>query len=1093
MANGAAGKWHSYWKAGPDGPLDPDPIDWDAIDWDAEEIIEVPGVSEIRATSSSFPRATTGGACDTFHPRHFAQLSDPLLVVMAKMFKLILQLWHFPRLVASLLVVLIPKPAGGDRPIGLFAAFFRVWTKWMHFRYVKPWSAGLPRKYWFGEKDRACETCVWIQAATAEYAAYKDGLSYACGLLDLEKAYENIKHRNLVREARRHRFPMRLIRLAIMLYRMPRMVVIEGIATVYVYTHQTVVAGCSFAVDLMKLSVVTAVDNVQEANPKAWLAVVVDDLTAAAVGRPSEVFQIVKNVIASLRAELSNCEVSAVLSEAKSQLMASSAKLVKRLGATVECAALTAVSQTKNLGSDFTAGGPASYKVRNKRLASLGPRVRRMRVLRRAGARSSRLVATGLTPAGLYANSVTGLPPSQLLKMRRLARQGGSLRSAGRNLTLDLLMVGPKHDPAYKANRDPIIAWHKALWDQRIPRPWQAVAFSYAIKLPRKRTWSHVRGPSGAVVATLRRIGWEPRSVNRWVTHRGPINLLEVCPASLSKLVDEATTAWLFRDLALSTPGLDFLANGCCVEALHGLLKPKGEDWTPKHVGVMRALVANGIWTQDRLCRAGLVPEPWCLHCGARGTLFHRCFECPVSAAYRHQYFEDDSQEGNLLDGALRNCHEPWAPYFVRGLFPTALVPADVPPPCNEAEASEQVETTWYVNSPLGYVIGKVCTDGSGLHVKTPLLTRCGWGFCQIAPVGQGWVEAAFRGPLPGFIQEVPRAELYAVYQVLLNGTPPLEIFTDCKFVADGYKAGHRATCTSGYAHADLWALVWDRIDDLGGCDQVSIKWTKGHASRVDVERATVSAWQRTGNHRADRLARDGAACHPSVDAVAARHQEVVFLNQLYLKFCTRICMRVERLTPDASPNRTLGNSLRPRVPRVLEKKAFAHAFQPSPSGRGWTCWVCAKSSVLKANLARQRCAANVHLASHSLWKVGRFTFCSRCGARHSERVRLLRRPCTGSPSSASTARCLRLMKDGRDPAVAGAPFVGRPVPDLSLLAMLRKGKSSASSSSLPPPLQPVGFDPAIDELIFSALPVVNVVHEHGDDGEAACVWENCR
>ena len=201
--------------------------------------------------------------------------------------------------------------------------------------------------------------------------------------------------------------------------------------------------------------------------------------------------------------------------------------------------------------------------------------------------------------------------------------------------------------------------------------------------------------------------------------------------------------------------------------------------------------------------------------------------------------------------------------------------------------------------------------------------------------------------------------------------------------------------------------------------------------------------------------------------------------------------MRVDSLTPDAAPNRKLPPYGRLRALGAREKRVFVHAIFPAPCGRGWTCWVCAKSSLLKANLLKQRCCANANVASHSLWKVGRFTFCSKCGARHSERVRLLKKECSGSPSSASTARNLRLLKEGRDPVSAGSPFLGRPVPDMSLLALLRGGRAappSASSSAPPAPREP---NEAVDALIRSALPTVNVVFQH-DDGEAEdmCVWE---
>ena len=113
-------------------------------------------------------------------------------------------------------------------------------------------------------------------------------------------------------------------------------------------------------------------------------------------------------------------------------------------------------------------------------------------------------------------------------------------------------------------------------------------------------------------------------------------------------------------------------------------------------------------------------------------------------------------------------------------------------------------------------------------------------------------------------------------------------------------------------------------------------------------------------------------------------------------------------------------------------------------------------------------------MASHSLWTVGRFTFCTRCGARSSQRVRLLRAICPRAPSSASTARNLRLMKEGRDPTVAGSPFVGRPLPDSTLMSRLRASPSAPSSIT--------GPSDAVAELVFQSLPVVNVHHVHVDD-----------
>ena len=60
------------------------------------------------------------------------------------------------------------------------------------------------------------------------------------------------------------------------------------------------------------------------------------------------------------------------------------------------------------------------------------------------------------------------------------------------------------------------------------------------------RPWTTVRGPAGAVVATLRRILWKAECPSLWVTDRGEaVNLDEVSPLTLKKLVDDATERYV--------------------------------------------------------------------------------------------------------------------------------------------------------------------------------------------------------------------------------------------------------------------------------------------------------------------------------------------------------------------------------------------------------------------------------------------------------------------------------------------------------------------------------------------------------------------
>eukprot|EP00972_Heterocapsa_arctica_P027053 3979224-Heterocapsa_arctica.AAC.1 len=50
--------------------------------------------------------------------------------------------------------------------------------------------------------------------------------------------------------------------------------------------------------------------------------------------------------------------------------------------------------------------------------------------------------------------------------------------------------------------------------------------------------------------------------------------------------------------------------------------KPK-PDWTPQRYGMLKAIVSNGMWEQQRLWAAGLASGPNCLICDCPGTAKH--------------------------------------------------------------------------------------------------------------------------------------------------------------------------------------------------------------------------------------------------------------------------------------------------------------------------------------------------------------------------------------------------------------------------------------------------------------------------------------
>eukprot|EP00959_Pyramimonas_sp_CCMP1952_P076251 1593203-Pyramimonas_sp.AAC.1 len=65
-------------------------------------------------------------------------------------------------------MVLLPKPEGGVRAVGLAPGAPRPFTRWARNTTGSSWASLHRRDYIYGAAGLSCETCAWIQAATAE-------------------------------------------------------------------------------------------------------------------------------------------------------------------------------------------------------------------------------------------------------------------------------------------------------------------------------------------------------------------------------------------------------------------------------------------------------------------------------------------------------------------------------------------------------------------------------------------------------------------------------------------------------------------------------------------------------------------------------------------------------------------------------------------------------------------------------------------------------------------------------------------------------------------------------------------------------------
>ena len=158
---------------------------------------------------------------------------------------------------------------------------------------------------------------------------------------------------------------------------------------------------------------------------------------------------------------------------------------------------------------------------------------------------------------------------------------------------------------------------------------------------------------------------------------------------------------------------------------------------------------------------------------------------------------------------------------------------------------------------------GIIYTDGSGgAPWYARELERVGWSAIQML-IGEATPYLYAYGALPGTIQMVGRAELYAIVYVLEHAVPPIVIKTDHLNHVKKFNRGDRH-CRSLLMspYIDLWKRAWDQITKLGGLgEQVKILYVPAHR-KIKPGMCQQDMDDIIGNDQADKYAKMGRDIH---------------------------------------------------------------------------------------------------------------------------------------------------------------------------------------------------------------------------------------
>ncbi len=545
----------------------------------------------------------------------------------------------------------------------------------------------------------------------------------------------------------------------------------------------------------------------------------------------------------------------------------------------------------------------------------------------------------------------------------------------------------------------------------------------------RRREWNSVRGPIGAAILSLQRLGWDMPSPFVLLDDWGEeIPLTRTSPALLAELLREATTRAIERyaGARAACDDLEFEGRRLCIDQVRQQLATD-KSLTREGRAAALSTICGAVMTYSRASAGGYLVQDICPMCGCRGdTLHHRIWRCqhPEVIAARNRVAPRWLQAEVARRPATQS-------RWVTGFFPH---PGDTwPRPVTEADPI--VEYSGCGDPPRGdmglpVLKGQIYSDGSCSQHVIKELRRAATAIVQHNPEqGGAWwkIRMAVPAPMPQSSQAAEYVALPLLQAYLRATSDKIDLASDCAGVVNacngkGARPFHGARLYAGIVKLVRADTAWNQ--------QVSVRKVPAH---IDPRTVQGSARQdAVANGEADEEAKRARQIHPQPSPAQERE---LAADMRRSRLTIRTIAAVMPLFP-AMPKERM------RRRPVLRDGAAIHG----DGGHQWLfragCWRCSICGTLTvkpdidAELAHRRClgpkrsmqAETMVARGHKLsFAEGdmKVVFCIDCGAYSARRAYGLASRCPGVPTKAG-AQALARIKKGyqpwRRPRDAGRP-----------------------------------------------------------------------
>ena len=339
-------------------------------------------------------------------------------------------------------------------------------------------------------------------------------------------------------------------------------------------------------------------------------------------------------------------------------------------------------------------------------------------------------------------------------------------------------------------------------------------------------------GPFSKLLEVFSPLGWRVEGPPCFVDHRGFTHDLLAMPATLLRRIAEEAWLGCVGRRASSRPsmqGADDLDAPACRQLTTGL----------SHVDCLRigSLRSGAHLSPAQQCKFDTSLTGNCPRCHVPDTSEHRVRFCPLFAPARAGHEAVCTQWAS------------WPPCFTQHL----LVPANPHAPRLQGLLYSLPD----LSSDFSPVVIKagtqdLFTDGSCFYADMPALALAAWGVVH----GER-LQPLACGPVPGLLQTVARAELWAVISAVkwhIWSGLAVRIWCDSQFVVEGaQKLMETGLFGRIQDNADLWELLADVLRQADP-DKLFISHVPSHLDPAACDN-DFECWVAHGNNAVDRLA----------------------------------------------------------------------------------------------------------------------------------------------------------------------------------------------------------------------------------------------